>query len=295
MIKDSICKALILDDRVQVIAIKSTEMVGEAIRTHNLSPVCAAALGRTLSIAAMMATDLNGEGENLSITIKGDGPIGSIVAACDGALNVRGYVDNPQLELPLKENGKLDVSRAVGKGKITVIQDMGLKAPYVGVSDIVSGEIAEDFARYFFTSLQQPTAVALGVLIERDLSCFSAGGVIIRFMPDCPEEAVGKAEELAAKLGEISRLMKDLSARQFIVDFFGGCGIRYTDELFPKYRCKCGRQVTDRVILSMGREEAFKTLDEHGELAAICHFCNKQYRYGREQVKALFDYLGGLP
>lgn len=289
MIKDSICKALIFDDRVQVIAIKSTRIVNEAIKTHNLSPVCAAALGRTLSVAAMMASDLKSGKDNLSITIKGDGPIGSIVAACDGALNLRGYVDNPQLELPLKENGKLDVSRAVGKGKITVIQDMGLKAPYVGLSDIVSGEIAEDFAHYFFTSLQQPSAVALGVLIDTDLSCSSAGGVIIRLMPDCPEEAIGKVEELSAKLGEISRLMKGLSARQFVDDFFAGCGIRYSDELFPRYRCKCSRQVIDRVILSMGREEAFNALDEHGELSVICHFCNKQYRYDREQIKTLFE------
>jgi len=289
MIKDSICKALIFDDRVQVIAIKSTRIVNEAIKTHNLSPVCAAALGRTLSVAAMMASDLKSGKDNLSITIKGDGPIGSIVAACDGALNLRGYVDNPQLELPLKENGKLDVSRAVGKGKITVIQDMGLKAPYVGLSDIVSGEIAEDFAHYFFTSLQQPSAVALGVLIDTDLSCSSAGGVIIRLMPDCPEETIGKVEELSAKLGEISRLMKGLSARQFVDDFFAGCDIRYTDELFPRYRCKCSRQVIDRVILSMGREEAFNALDEHGELSVICHFCNKQYRYDREQIKTLFE------
>ncbi len=289
MIKDSICKALIFDDRVQVIAIKSTRIVNEAIKTHNLSPVCAAALGRTLSVAAMMASDLKSGKDNLSITIKGDGPIGSIVAACDGALNLRGYVDNPQLELPLKENGKLDVSRAVGKGKITVIQDMGLKAPYVGLSDIVSGEIAEDFAHYFFTSLQQPSAVALGVLIDTDLSCSSAGGVIIRLMPDCPEETIGKVEELSAKLGEISRLMKGLSARQFVDDFFAGCGIRYSDELFPRYRCKCSRQVIDRVILSMGREEAFNALDEHGELSVICHFCNKQYRYDREQIKTLFE------
>lgn len=289
MIKDSICKALIFDDRVQVIAIKSTRIVNEAIKTHNLSPVCAAALGRTLSVAAMMASDLKSGKDNLSITIKGDGPIGSIVAACDGALNLRGYVDNPQLELPFKENGKLDVSRAVGKGKITVIQDMGLKAPYVGLSDIVSGEIAEDFAHYFFTSLQQPSAVALGVLIDTDLSCSSAGGVIIRLMPDCPEETIGKVEELSAKLGEISRLMKGLSARQFVDDFFAGCDIRYTDELFPRYRCKCSRQVIDRVILSMGREEAFNALDEHGELSVICHFCNKQYRYDREQIKTLFE------
>lgn len=289
MIKDSICKALIFDDRVQVIAIKSTRIVNEAIKTHNLSPVCAAALGRTLSVAAMMASDLKSGKDNLSITIKGDGPIGSIVAACDGALNLRGYVDNPQLELPLKENGKLDVSRAVGKGKITVIQDMGLKAPYVGLSDIVSGEIAEDFAHYFFTSLQQPSAVALGVLIDTDLSCSSASGVIIRLMPDCPEETIGKVEELSAKLGEISRLMKGLSARQFVDDFFAGCDIRYTDELFPRYRCKCSRQVIDRVILSMGREEAFNALDEHGELSVICHFCNKQYRYDREQIKTLFE------
>lgn len=289
MIKDSICKALIFDDRVQVIAIKSTRIVNEAIKTYNLSPVCAAALGRTLSVAAMMAADLKSEKDNLSITIKGDGPIGSIVAACDGALNLRGYVDNPQLELPLKENGKLDVSQAVGKGKITVIQDMGLKAPYLGISDIVSGEIAEDFAHYFFTSLQQPSAVALGVLIDTDLSCSSAGGVIIRLMPGCPEETVGKVEELSAKLGEISRLIEGLSARQFVDDFFAGCDIRYTDELFPRYRCKCSRQVIDRVILSMGREEAFKALDEQGELSVICHFCNKQYRYDREQIKTLFE------
>ena len=289
MIEDSICKALIFDDYAQVIAIKSTNIVDKAIRTHNLFPVCAAALGRTLSITAMMATELKSPEENISVTIKGDGPIGSIVSACDGALNLRGYVDNPQLDLPLKANGKLDVSGAVGKGKITVIQDMGLKAPYVGLSDIVSGEIAEDFANYFYTSLQQPTVVALGVLVGEDCSCLSAGGLMIRLMPGCPEEIIEKIEEMAGKLGEISRVMKDVSPKQFIADFFSGCGIRYTDELFPKYRCKCGRNVIDRVILSMGKEEAFKALNEQGEIAVLCHFCNTQYRYDREQVVKLFD------
>lgn len=289
MIDDTISKALILDDSVQVIAIKSTQIVDKAIQIHKLSPVCAAALGRTLSVTAMMATELKGADENISVTVKGDGPIGSIVAACDGALNLRGYVDDPQLDLPLKSNGKLDVSGAVGKGKITVIKDIGLKAPYVGLSDIVSGEIAEDFAHFFYTSLQQPSAVALGVLIGEDCRCLSSGGMIVRLMPDCPEETVGKVEQLTGKLGEISRLMKDVSAKQFISDFFAGCGIRYTDELYPGYRCKCDRKVIDRVILSMGEDEATSALNEQGGLTVLCHFCNTQYRYDREQVVKLFD------
>jgi len=292
MINDSISKALIFNDRVQVIAIKSTQIVNKAIGIHKLSPVCAAALGRTLSVTAIMAAELKSGDEHLSVTIKGDGPIGSIVATCDGALNLRGYVDNPQVDLPLKANGKLDVSRAVGRGRITVIKDIGLKAPYVGMSDIVSGEIAEDFAHYFFTSLQQPSVVALGVLIGEDCSCLSSGGLIIRLMPDCPEDTITKVEQLAGKLGEISRMMKDVSASQFIADFFEGCGIRYTDELFPKYNCKCGREVTDRVILSMGKEEAFKALNEQGEISVLCHFCNTQYRYDRDQVVSLFDGAG---
>jgi len=289
MNEDIITKALIYDNQVQAIAVKSTNIVNKAIKIHNLSPVCSAALGRTLTVTAMMACNLKNKDENLSVTVKGGGPIGSIITACDGALNLRGYVDNPSIMLPLKSSGKLDVSGVVGsKGKLIVIKDIGLKSPYIGQSEIVSGEIAEDFANYFAISEQQPCLVALGVLIGKDCNCISSGGLILNILPDCSEEVITKVEKCSSKLLNISDTLKDLSAKQFLNQLFTDDGIQFTEELYPKYNCKCSNERIDRVILSMGKEEAYKCLKE-GELKVICNFCNTEYKYDKKMLDALFN------
>lgn len=286
---DTINKALILDSQVQAIAIKSTDIVNEAIRLHELSPVCAAALGRTLSAAAMTASNLKGKDDSLSVTVKGGGPAGAIVAACDSKLNIRGYVDNPFIDLPLKPSGKLDVGGAVGKnGKLTVIKDIGLKNAYIGQTELVSGEIAEDFTKYFAVSEQQPCMAALGVLIGRDYKCLSAGGLILNILPNCSEEAVKTVEKLSEKFKDISAGMKDISAKEFLYDYFKGYGIEFTQEQYPVYKCKCAKDTIDRVVISLSKEQALDIADKEGKISVKCHFCNREYIYSREDILKLF-------
>lgn len=286
---DSITKALIFDNQVQAIAIISTDIVNTAIKTHGLTPVCSAALGRTLSITAMMASDLKNKNESLSISIKGNGPVGSIMTACDGALNLRGYVDNPDVDIPLKRQGKLDVSGAVGNsGKITVIKDIGLKNAYIGQSEIVSGEIAEDFANYFAKSQQQPCILALGVLIDTDYKCLCSCGLLLNILPNCSEEVITKLEEISGKIGNISSLMKNKTSKEFLADFFINDGILFKEELFPVYKCKCNRQTIDKVIISLGKEQALEDIDKE-DLKVLCHFCNTEYKYNKQQVLSLFE------
>lgn len=285
---DTINKALIYDNQVQAIAVKSTILVSSAAKLHKLSPVCAAALGRTLTVTAMMASNLKSVNHSLSVSIKGGGKCGSIVTASDGGLDIRGYVDNPQVDLPLKPNGKLDVSGAVGNnGNITVIKDLGLKMPYVGQCKLVSGEIAEDFASYFAVSEQQPCALALGVLVNRDYTIKSAGGLLLNILPNCSEEVISNIENIASKLKDISTDMENITAKEYLAQLFNGCGIVFTEELYPRYRCKCNKEKIDSVIISIGKEEAIAAA-EKDELKVICHFCNKEYKYNIKQTLALF-------
>lgn len=286
---DTINKALILNNQVQAIAINSTDIVNEAIRFHHLSPVCSAALGRTLSATAMIASNLKGEKDSLSVTIKGGGPAGSIVAACDSKLNIRGYIDNSYVDIPLKHSGKLNVSFAVGNsGKLTVIKDIGLKNSYIGQSELVSGEIAEDFAKYFAVSEQQPCVVALGVLIGTDRRCLSSGGLILNILPDCSEETIKTVENLSKNLEDISRKMEGLSAKEFLYNYFKDYGIEFTTEQYPVFKCKCGKSTIDRVIITLSKEEALDIIEKEGKISIRCHFCNKDYIYLKDDVLKLF-------
>jgi len=207
-----IYKGLAFDGQVSVSIIDSTDIVEEAIRLHSLSPLAAAALGRAMTAVCFMATNLKNADDNLSVTIDGDGVGGQIVVAGDAALNMRGYIDNPACDLPLNAKGKLDVAGCVGKGRLTVVKSMGLKEPYTGSCAIESGEIAEDFARYYAYSEQQPTAMALGVKVGKGNVCIGAGGVIFQAMPDADDESLKKAEELALSLTDVSTVMEKTGA-----------------------------------------------------------------------------------
>ena len=217
-----IYKTLIFDGQISLSVLDTTDVVNEAIRLHKLTPVCAAALGRTLTVTAFMASQLKGEDERLSVTINGNGAGGKIIAAADSKLNVRGAIDNPTVDLPLKANGKLDVGGVVGNsGYITVVKNLGLKEPYVGRSELVSGEIGEDFAAYYAYSEQQPTAIAVGVLIKNE-KCIGAGGVIIQPLPDCTEENLVKAENLVNKFSDVSKQISETGVEGIIEKYFKG-------------------------------------------------------------------------
>lgn len=280
-----IFKALVCDGQIALTVIKSTDIVNKAIGYFSLSPVAAAALGRTLSMCSIMGYDLKGEHDCVTVIINGGGDVGVITATAAAGGNVKGYVTNPAAESFINEHGKLDVRRAVGtNGKITVIKNLGLKDPYVGTGELVSGEIAEDFANYFAVSEQTPCGVALGVMIERDGSCSSAGGVFATVLPNADDEAISRFEEVFGKLSNVSALMRDKTAEQFAEEHFGMLGLEKTNEGSCAYVCGCNRKKIDKALLSLQKQDVDELVAERGEVEVVCQFCNKKYRYTKEQA-----------
>lgn len=281
-----IYKTLIFDGQISLSVLDTTDVVNEAIRLHKLTPVCAAALGRTLTVTAFMASQLKGEDERLSVTINGNGAGGKIIAAADSKLNVRGAIDNPTVDLPLKANGKLDVGGVVGNsGYITVVKNLGLKEPYVGRSELVSGEIGEDFAAYYAYSEQQPTAIAVGVLIKNE-KCIGAGGVIIQPLPDCTEENLVKAENLVNKFSDVSKQISETGAEGIIEKYFKGYDFNAFD---VRYKCNCSDEYVRKVLITLGEKELYDAIEKDGKIEVCCQFCDKKYVYYKKDVD---EFLG---
>lgn len=280
-------KTLIYDGDISLSILETTDIVNEAIKFHNLTPVCAATLGRALTVTAFMSSSLKNENEKLSITIDGNGVGGKIVTAADGKMHVRGLVSNPTADLPLKQNGKLDVGGVVGnKGYITVVKNLGLKEPYVGRCDLISGEIAEDFTAYYAYSEQQPTAMAIGVLIGKGDICIGAGGIIIQTMPGCSEESIIKAEKLISSFTEISRIISEKGAEGVINEYFPNENFTESN---PVYACNCSQEYIDKVLITLGKKELYQTVEEEGKVEICCHFCDKKYVYYKNDIDRLFD------
>lgn len=281
-----IYKTLIFDGQISLSVLDTTDVVNEAIRLHKLTPVCAAALGRTLTVTAFMASQLKGEDERLSVTINGNGAGGKIIAAADSKLNVRGAIDNPTIDLPLKANGKLDVGGVVGNsGYITVVKNLGLKEPYVGRSELVSGEIGEDFAAYYAYSEQQPTAIAVGVLIKNE-KCIGAGGVIIQPLPDCTEENLVKAENLVNKFSDVSKQISETGVEGIIEKYFKGYDFNAFD---VRYKCNCNDEYVRKVLITLGEKELYDAIEKDGKIEVCCQFCDKKYVYYKKDVD---EFLG---
>lgn len=281
-----IYKTLIFDGQISLSVLDTTDVVNEAIRLHKLTPVCAAALGRTLTVTAFMASQLKGEDERLSVTINGNGAGGKIIAAADSELNVRGAIDNPTIDLPLKANGKLDIGGVVGNsGYITVVKNLGLKEPYVGRSELVSGEIGEDFAAYYAYSEQQPTAIAVGVLIKNE-KCIGAGGVIIQPLPDCTEENLVKAENLVNKFSDVSKQISETGVEGIIEKYFKGYDFNAFD---VRYKCNCSDEYVRKVLITLGEKELYDAIEKDGKIEVCCQFCDKKYVYYKKDVD---EFLG---
>lgn len=281
-----IYKTLIFDGQISLSVLDTTDVVNEAIRLHKLTPVCAAALGRTLTVTAFMASQLKGEDERLSVTINGNGAGGKIIAAADSKLNVRGAIDNPTIDLPLKANGKLDVGGVVGNsGYITVVKNLGLKEPYVGRSELVSGEIGEDFAAYYAYSEQQPTAIAVGVLIKNE-KCIGAGGVIIQPLPDCTEENLVKAENLVNKFSDVSKQISETGVEGIIEKYFKDYDFNAFD---VRYKCNCSDEYVRKVLITLGEKELYDAIEKDGKIEVCCQFCDKKYVYYKKDVD---EFLG---
>lgn len=287
---DKIIKAVILDGMARVTAIETTEAVNESIRLHGMSPVSAAALGRTLTAGAYLGTNLKGKGSTFSLTVSGSGELGKIIVAGDSDGYIRGYVENPSLDLPLRlSDGKLDVGRAVGTmGDWTVVKDFGLKEPYVGRSELVSGEIAEDFATYLLRSEGIPSAVALGVLVDKS-GCKASGGVIVEALPDADENAFVILEDIFRDFSNVSSVIAEKGLENLVDFYFGHLHAEVFPTLPLKLKCNCSKRKIDGIVRGLGKQEAKSILEEYGKLEVNCEFCGKTYAYGKRELDKLFS------
>ena len=286
---DKINKFLAYNGRINVICCNTTTLVEEARKKHDLSPVVTAALGRLLTVTSLMATDLKNKEDKLTIQIKANGPIESMVTVANSNNEVKGYAKNTVVDIPLNEDGKLDVGGAVGfDGFINVIKDIGLKEPYVGMVPLVSGEIGDDFANYFVKSEGQDAAVAVGVLVDKN-GVKSAGGYIIKPMPDATNEDISNLEQNIFKAGAISKMLDEkLSLEEIAKKITGDEDIKLIeDDINPKYQCDCNRNRFERGLISLGKEELKKLIETQDKIETTCQFCNKKYEFTKQEIEEL--------
>lgn len=288
---DHIVNAITSNGAIRVVAADTTALCNRAHEIHKMSPTAAAALGRALTAAAIMGSMLKSSDDSLTVQLNGGGPIGRVVAVGDGRANVKGYVDNPLVDLPLNEKGKLDVGGAVGRdGMLSIIRDLGLKEPYVGQVPLVNGEIAEDLTSYYATSEQLPTAVALGVLVDVDYTIKAAGGFILQVLPGAYDEDIENVEKTVASISSVTEMLdsgkkpKDI-VEQLLKDY----EIEYFEDVPTAYKCDCSRERTDRALISIGKEELGKIIAEDGKAEITCHFCDNVYEYTKEELEALLE------
>lgn len=281
-------RAIDSEGLVRVSFINSRDIVQRAYEIHKSTPVATAALGRTLTMTALIGSGLKSEEDTVSAIIKGDGPMGSIVCTADGRGSVKGCVANPLVDIPLKKNGKLDVGGAVGRGTLAVTMDLGLKEPYVGQVPLVTGEIAEDFTYYYAKSQQIPTAISLGVLVDRDYSVKQAGGLFVQLMPGCDDKTAALIEENVKGLGSITAMLEQgMSSDLIITSVFAGLFFKYLDDAEYVYRCDCSRQKIERALISLGEEELKKMIDEDHGAQVTCRFCPEVYEFSEFELDTI--------
>ena len=285
--KDYIVRATAADSQVRAFAITSGELVEEARKRHNTSPVATAALGRLLTGGAMMGSMMKNETDVLTVKVRGNGPLEGITVTADSHANVKGYVENPDVMLPPK-NGKLDVGGAVGIGIMQVIKDMGLKEPYVGDTMLVTSEIGDDLTYYFASSEQVPSSVGLGVLMEKDNTVKCAGGFIIQMMPFAKEDTVAKIEENLKMVTSVTELLdKGYTPEQILKELLGNVGLEITDTIPTQFYCNCSKERVEKAVASIGRKDIQEMIDEGKDIEVKCHFCNSAYHYTIEDLKQI--------
>lgn len=284
---DKLIRAIDAKNNFRLILCNSTNTVEEMRQIHFTSPTATAALGRVLTITAMLGSDLKNDIESLTIKVKGNGPAGLLLAVSNGKGELKGHMDFPQADVPSKSNTKLDVGTLVGKkGTLSIIRDYGIKDPYIGHSALVSGEIAEDFANYFYYSEQQPTVVSLGVFIEPDHTCSQAGGLIIQALPGYSEEALERMESCVNKLPPITALLKEeKDPRKILEDYFCDFAFEILEETSISYQCNCSKEKVEGVIVSLGKEEIREMIEEDHGAEVQCHFCNKKYSFSEGDLR----------
>lgn len=289
--KDYIIRAVTDDGSIRAFACYTKDTVNEAFRHHQTSPVATAALGRVLTASAMMGAMLKGEKDTVSIQLTGNGPLGRVLAVSDNKSNVKGYVDYPHVDMPLNTNGKLNVGKAVGTdGYLTVINDIGMKEPYIGKIPLVTGEVGDDLTKYFAVSEQVPSAVGLGVLVDTDYTVKTAGGFIIQVMPEGTDDDIAKLEENLNQVKSVTALFEEGKTPEDILKILlFGFDYHITDTLDTQYYCNCSRERVEKALISLGTEEIEKIIEEDGKAELSCHFCSNKYEFTEEDLKALLE------
>ena len=285
---DYIVRASAADSQIRAFAASTRGLVEHARQIHGMSPVATAALGRLLTAGAMMGSMMKGEKDLLTLQIGCSGPIGGLTVTADSRAGVKGYVHNPLVNLPPNAQGKLDVGGALGAGMLSVIKDLGLKEPYVGQTNLVTGEIAEDITYYFAASEQVPSSVALGVLMNKDNTVRQAGGFIIQLLPFAGEEVIAGLEKKIAQLHSITALLdQDMTPEQILESVLGEFGLEITDTIPTQYYCNCTKERVAKALISIGKKDLREMIGEGRPIEVNCHFCNTNYEFSTEELKEL--------
>lgn len=289
--EDRIVRAMAQNDSVRIISAVTTNLVNDAVKIHGCSATAAAALGRMLTAGSIMGTMLKSEDDSLTIKINGGGEAKGVIVVAYSDGSVKGYIGNPNVELPPNSKGKLDVGGSIGKnGNLIVIKDMGLKEPYVGQVPIMTGEIGDDLAYYFAVSEQVPSAVAVGVLVNKDFTIKASGGFIIQLMPDCDEDTINFVNDRVKGISSVtSMIINDMDAKDIIEHIFSGSDLKILDQIRPSYKCNCSRSRVERALISIGREELQKIYDDGKTEELKCNFCNKSYKFTHEQIGKILE------
>ena len=285
---DEILRGTLMDGQVRIMMCETTGMAQRAADIHHATPVCTAAMGRLMTATSMLGVMMKGENESVTVNIKGGGPMGTVVAVANhGDLKV--CADDPQVELPLREDGKLNVGAAIGKdGYMTVIKDLGLREPYIGQIELVSGELGIDFANYYTVSEQQPSLVALGVLVAGD-AVLKAGGLLIQPLPGCPDDIIDQIELRSPMFSDLSREMTFAPKEELLEDWFRGMDLQILEREPLRYHCACSRYRMEKALISLGRKELQTLIDEDLGAELGCHFCHSQYAFSTQDLKDLLE------
>ncbi len=286
--EDYIIRATAADGFIRAFAAYTKNTVQTAKNYHNTTPVATAALGRMLTAAAMMGSMLKNEKDLVTLQIRSDGPLQGVVVTSDSKSRVKGYVFNPDVDIPLKYAGKLDVGGAVGKGNLSVIKDIGLKYPFSGSIELVSGEIAEDLTYYFSVSEQTPSSVGLGVLVDTDLTIKQAGGFIIQLLPGAPDKVVDELEKRLATIPYVTNMLDDgMTPEDILEKVLGDMDLKISDKTPVEYYCNCSRTRVEKALISIGKKELVKLIEEDHKAQLHCHFCNKTYDFNEDELISL--------
>ncbi len=289
--QDYMIRATAADDSIRAFAATTRQMVEDARRAHDTTPVCTAALGRLLTGGVMIGSMLKEDKALVTIQIRGDGPAGGLTVTADSHFHAKGYVNNPHVQIPLKPNGKLDVSGAIGKGTLTVIRDIGLKEPYVGTIQMPSAEIAEDLTLYFAESEQIPSSVGLGLLVDRDWSVRQAGGFILQLMPGAGDEVIDRLEKKIAGLRSVTDLLEQgMLPEDILGELIGDFGLQITQKHEVSFACSCSRERIEKALISIGPEDVTEMIEEGKPIEVGCQFCGKQYRFGVEDLRRILSF-----